>query len=39
MTYEVERQDLLQGIDSPLEELSETLSAEGYSAFHRYACR
>ncbi len=33
------RSDYLQGIDIPLEELSNDRVAEGYSAFLRYACK
>jgi type III restriction enzyme len=33
------RQDLLQGINVPREELSESAIADGYSAFQRYACK
>jgi type III restriction enzyme len=33
------RQDLLQGINVPREELSDTLRAEGHTAFQRYACK
>ena len=33
------RQDLLQGIDVPRETLSETMLAEGHTAFQRYACK
>jgi len=33
------RQDLLQGIDVPREQLSETMREDGHSAFARYACK
>jgi type III restriction enzyme len=33
------RQDLLQGVNVPREELSDSLRAEGYAAFQRYACK
>ncbi|MCG3202365.1 MAG: hypothetical protein NFCOHLIN_02247 [Gammaproteobacteria bacterium] len=33
------RSDFLQGIDVPLDEMSEERRAEGYRAFRRYACK
>ena len=33
------RGDFLQGIDIPIDDVSEERKAEGYSAFQRYACK
>lgn len=33
------RADFLQGIDVPIDDVSEERKAEGYSAFKRYACK